>query len=331
MDHRAEEQFLSRRLEWPFPSDDCHMGIPLANGTFGALLWADAEAVRITLNRSDYWDHRGGLTFGEDATYANLRRWLESGDEASLRAAFEGRSEETGQAPPRPTRLPVGRVDLRLPGGSRVTAGGLWLGAGRGEMEWGSGSLQAVIHHKGHVLAVRIESTLAGELGLRPVPPDAREVVERFRQFGMPEPERWGSGPAGGWVQLCPGEPAMAVAWEVRPAGRDAELFITSQYGDDSAAARAAADGVLAEAAGRGYSFLAKATADSWRHYWSTCPTLRLPDRTLELLYHLGMYKLRCIAAPDGPAATLQGPWVEEYRLPPWSSDYHFNINVQES
>src|SRR5439155_18418164 len=214
MDHDTEEPFLARRLEWPFPSSDCHMGIPLANGTFGALLWADAEAVRITLNRADYWDHRGGLTFGEDASYANLRRWLESGDEASLRAAFEGRSEETGQAPPRPTRLPMGRVDLRLPAGSRVTSGGLWLSAGRAEMEWGSGSLQAVIPHNRHVLAMCIEGIPAGELDLRPVPPDAPAVVERFRQFGMPEPDRWGSGSAGGWIQLCPGEPAMAVAWE---------------------------------------------------------------------------------------------------------------------
>src|SRR5690606_13361523 len=33
--------------------------------------------------------------------------------------------------------------------------------------------------------------------------------------------------------------------------------------------------------------------------------------------------------APQGVAATLQGPWIEEYQLPPWSSDYYFNINVQ--
>src|SRR5690349_19988927 len=135
-------------------------------------------------------------------------------------------------------------------------------------MEWGSGSLQAVIHHTGHVLAVRIESTVAGDLGLRPVPTDSREVTPYFRPFGVPEPERWESGPTGGWVQLCPCDPAMAVAWKVRPAGRDAELFITSQYGDDPAAPRAAAEGVLAEAAGRRYTFLAKVTADSWRHYW---------------------------------------------------------------
>src|SRR6185369_17260174 len=100
--------------------------------------------------------------------------------------------------------------------------------------------------------------------------------------------------------------------------------------GADAEAARAAAEVVLDEAVAHGYESLAEETSARWRHYWTTCPSVRLPNATLELLYYLGMYKLRGIAAPDGPAATLQGPWVEEYRLPPWSSDYHFNINVQE-
>lgn len=41
------------------------------------------------------------------------------------------------------------------------------------------------------------------------------------------------------------------------------------------------------------------------------------------------MYKLAGLTTPGGVAATLQGPWIEEYQLPPWSSDYHFNINIQ--
>jgi hypothetical protein len=35
------------------------------------------------------------------------------------------------------------------------------------------------------------------------------------------------------------------------------------------------------------------------------------------------------MTTPGGVAATLQGPWLEEYQLPPWSSDYHFNINIE--
>ena len=35
------------------------------------------------------------------------------------------------------------------------------------------------------------------------------------------------------------------------------------------------------------------------------------------------------MTAADGTPAGLQGPWLEDDALPPWSGDYHFNINVQ--
>ena len=47
------------------------------------------------------------------ATYANLRRWLEAGDEASLRRVFEGAPRRAARR--RPTRLPMGRVDSPCP------------------------------------------------------------------------------------------------------------------------------------------------------------------------------------------------------------------------
>jgi alpha-L-fucosidase 2 len=321
---------LTRRLEWPFPSTDCHSGVPIANGTLGALLWAQGNVIRITINRADYWDRRCGLTFGPEATYANLRAWLKEGDEASLRRAFEGRSPETGELPTRSTRLPMGRLDIALPEPARIKRGGLWLLAGRAELDWDGGYLQAVVSLDRNVLSVHLDGIRAEALDLRGEPPVAPAVVGRFRQVGMPEPEFWGDSFAGGWVQTHPEEPTLAVAWETPPTRSGVDLFATAQYGSDSDAARTAAVEALAEAVERGYSLLAEESAAGWETYWSACPKVLLPDPALELLYHLGMYKLRCIAAPDGPAATLQGPWVEEHCLPPWSSDYHFNVNVQE-
>ena len=47
-------------------------------------------------------------------------------------------------------------------------------------------------------------------------------------------------------------------------------------------------------------------------------------------MYYLGIYRMLGNSMPGEIAPTLQGPWAEEYRNPPWSCDYHFNINVQE-
>jgi hypothetical protein len=46
-------------------------------------------------------------------------------------------------------------------------------------------------------------------------------------------------------------------------------------------------------------------------------------------LWYYGLVKQAGLTTPHGVAATLQGAWMEENRLPPWSNDYHFNINLQ--
>jgi hypothetical protein len=134
-------------------------------------------------------------------------------------------------------------------------------------------------------------------------------------------------------------------------------MFVAATYGASGTEAVEAARRLLARAAEHGYAALAQETADWWRDWWAQAATIDVPDPTAALLYRLGLYKLgglsvpgasSGLAAPDGngsggewdeaagwggqgsPAASLQGPWVEEYRLPPWGSDFHFNVNVQE-
>src|ERR1051326_4334623 len=58
--HRPERSRMDS-LDWRFPATEPHSGVPLGNGTFGALIWGEGRDVRITINRADYWDHRGGL------------------------------------------------------------------------------------------------------------------------------------------------------------------------------------------------------------------------------------------------------------------------------
>jgi len=46
-------------------------------------------------------------------------------------------------------------------------------------------------------------------------------------------------------------------------------------------------------------------------------------------LWRYGLIKQAGLTTPGGVAATLQGAWMEENRLPLWSNDFHFNINLQ--
>ena len=114
--------FLSESLPWPSTADRVHCGVPLGNGLFGALLWGDGGRIRLTLNRADYWDHHGGHQWPREATYENLRKCLRTGDDRKMRRLFEGRDAE-GERPVRPTRLPMGRIDLKVDDSTRMPAG----------------------------------------------------------------------------------------------------------------------------------------------------------------------------------------------------------------
>jgi alpha-L-fucosidase 2 len=330
----SKPQILQRRLEFDFPATEVHAGIPLSNGTLGALLWGEGRTLRITVNRADYWDHRGGLSFSDEANYANLRRWLQNGDEAKLREVFEGRRDVGSSTPPHPTRLPMGRVDLELPVDWSLEGGGLHLGTGEVEVELAGhreqAKLRGVLLREAPVLCLRLAGIEGAAVKVVSRPPDASEVVERSRRYGMPRAQLFDLGEFGGWVQECPGEPAMCVGWLRHGTNGGMLLYITSVYGDTPADARRNALEALEAARGEGYTPATLRTFTAWRKWWEQAAAIDVPDPTLELLYYLGMYKLGGLSVPGSPAATLQGPWVEEHRLPPWSSDYHFNINVQE-
>ena len=70
-------------------------------------------------------------------------------------------------------------------------------------------------------------------------------------------------------------------------------------------------------------------TTRFWADYWQSVPQITLPDPALQEIVDYGLYKQACVTPPQGVAATLQGPFMEDYQVVPWSNDYHFNINVQ--
>ena len=120
-----------------------------------------------------------------------------------------------------------------------------------------------------------------------------------------------------GWVQELPEVNSLALV--VRR--RDERLFIATALGATEAAAKAAVTRARQ-----------KPDTDSayfWKQYWRDVPRVELPDEQLQNFWNIALRKQAGLTTPHGIAATLQGPWMEEYQLPPWSNDYHFNINAQ--
>jgi alpha-L-fucosidase 2 len=322
---------MTLTLPFPLPARDPHHGVPLGNGTFGALLWGEGPVVRATINRADFWDRRGGLPPRPDATYANLRRWLAAGEEARVREVFEGRPPGGGEPTPQPTRLPMGRIDLELPEGAALRGARLDLGTGVAAFEAGGNRLEAVVLRDLPALLLTLSGPDAGRARAVWRPADAPAVREHYGRRGIPDPVPFTDPHGGGWVQAVPEGSTLCV--RVRRSAADAAHGVTwitvAVYGETPEAARDEAAALLARVEAERGALLAASRA-WWDRWWAQAARVSVPEPGLELLYALGLYKLAGLSVPGSPAATLQGPWVEEHRIPPWSGDYHWNINVQE-
>lgn len=250
--------FLRQRLEFAFPTAEAHSGIPLSNGTFGALLWGEGRRLRLTLNRADY----------------SLL-----GDEPPI---------EPG-APP-----PMGRLDLVLPLDWSPVSGGLHLATGEAELELEghrvNGKLRTTLLRDRDVLCLRITGIAGADVKLENRPPDASDVLERFRSLGLPKAECFDLGEFGGWVQECPGKLALCVGWLRHVTAGGLLLFITAVYGTGPAEARRQALQTLESVSSEGYTPATLRSFSAWRKWWERAPGGS--DPTSRLLGQLRSYRL---------------------------------------
>ena len=312
------------QLAWPFPLTTTHDGIPLGNGTLGALIWGGDSTLRITINRQDYWDHRSGKELYDETTYQNTLNLLRAGNIKEIERIYNHPATD-GTMPHCPTRLPMGRFDLTLPNATTVAAGGLTMTKGQADIDTSAGTVRAIILRGTPVLAIQLPASLH-DTAISPVPAYGDDVREFWTNFGYQPPEIRTDPDFAAWVQPRPTEPTMCAAC----LRRGNHLYLASIYAEKPNAAFDRARSLLAACADRGFDDLAAEHERWWRGYWSVSAKVHTPDADLDLLYYLGLYKLGAMADADALPAGLQGPWIEEYRMPPWAGDYHFNINVQE-
>jgi hypothetical protein len=318
---------MDKTYQWDFPLPRTHTGMLQGNGRLGAMIWGEGSELRITLGRADLWDHRGGMPWTPQMNYASIRRLLESGDEAGMRAIFENVSPAPGQ-PRHPSVIPVGRTDLSLGAGVTLRRGLLKLASGQVQVmavdaEGREHSIVLDLSMDEPILHVELPPALAG-CTVRAVP--AWDYIgKRLEAISFAPPKSFENDRSCGWVQALPADGAVGAA--CRREG--CSLWIAAERGGDSVEARQRAEALLARFASAGPDALRRGNGVWWDAYWSRVPRVELPNDKLAFLYHYGMYKLAGLTNPSGVPATLQGPWIEEYQMPPWSSDYHFNINVQ--
>ena len=273
------------------PLGHVHTGLAVGNGYLGLSVWGKNGKINITLGCSSLWDHRGGELWKEDQTYANVCQILKAKDAKRMSELFP-------QYPLNPSIIPLARIVLNLPDAEKVT---LSL----------KDSLLAVDGKNVHT-EIRLSQSNKSLLAIRGCSDfqllSGYELAPVLSKRGFPAPEKR----MDGFIQHMPNDPDYGVLFE---KGQNELLFRFFRENPVSP------DGAFAEIELENRSF--------WEKFWERIPEIHTDDPEMDQFYWRGIFAFQCMTASDGVPAGLQGPWIEDDRLPPWSSDYHFNINVQ--
>lgn len=314
---------MNETYSWNFPLPRTHTGMLQGNGTMGAMIWGEGGVLRITIGRADFWDHRGGMVWNEKMSFATIRESLDRGDEDALWRIFSRNPHGEGE-PNAPSVLPIGRLELDFGANACLTTGELALTDGTAtvwvERQGERHAVRLTLDMTSPVLAVELPAALTAVTMQRVTA--WNYVGDYLRSISFSEPELFDTPALAGWVQQCPADPSLCLGYR-RVADT---LYVTTAYGDDP---QAAGETAAAQIAHADVAALRARNTAWWDGYWQQVPAVSIPNDRLQFLYNYGMYKFAGLTNPDGVPATLQGPWIEEYQMPPWSSDYHFNINVQ--
>ena len=303
-------------VEWDFPRmGSCHEGIAFGDGKTGVLVWGGGDEIRLTVGRSDLWDHRGGYSWTPEQNYTNIVAAVHSGDKDRLYGLFK---KETSKGEPRnPYMLPLGRVVIKVPG-KTLKRGTLDPFTGLGSLEFAEGGAVGLAMSKmvGGTFAMAFPKDVAFEAKTIPAtdfPVYERQLkpigFEKATVFDIP------SEGIGGMRWNLPADPSVWLSW----AKKDGVITLKTGRGGDK---------VYADA--RHFDSIAKESVAYWKIFWSEGARVKVPDPVIQRIYDYGMYRFGAMTDPDGVPAGLQGVWLEDDRLVPWNGDYHFNINVQE-
>lgn len=295
-------------LRWHFPLPRPYTGILLGNGTLGLMVWGHHHLC-VSIARNGFWDRRGGIPFAAQVNFRQVRTLLEESRMDELKRAFTAPGESTASPPYRtPTQIPGGRMEIHYNATPQL----------------------ATLDHTRSLLRVELADSSCVELRIHPerelawlggnatpiqisLIPAWHWLGETLSAGGVAPPHMWSDGNHGGFRQTLPEDPALTVQWRASSDG----ILVATHLGESASEAFASAEEI-------------HSAADSWwSSYQATVPAVDLPDAALQRAWDYGIHKMAGMTPPQGVAAPLQGPWMSETELPPWSNDYHFNINLQ--
>lgn len=297
------------------------------------MVWGGGHTLNITIGRAGFWDHRGGNEFTTKTTYQDVKRLLQTGNYDGIKEAFA--IPKTGdQGFGRPQQLGGGRLEITFQDTVQLNYARLFLTLGQitvymNERQIGKGARKShgvIITQDPNQEVIEIATNPTFIKSIRLIP--AWEAVgTKLKAVQIAPPTEFVELGAVGFTQTLPSDPALSMAY--RQKGRS--FYVATALGNN--AQREVVDRLVSlgddDPSNKNAVALRKSASQFWSDYWASVPQIKVPDPVLQEIVDYGLYKQACVNPPQGVAGTLQGPFMEDYQIVPWSNDYHFNINVQ--
>lgn len=320
-------------LVFPTLSRTWDEGVPLGNGTIGALVWNNDGQLRMSLDRTDLWDLRPTDSIaGDNYSFEWVEEHIRSGNYLPVQQKFDHPYDRE----PAPAKIPGAALQFPLDSLGEPSAVRLYLADALCEADWSNGTrMQTFVHATQPVGWFRFEN-LPDQIEPDIIPPiyqspshDTAVVhsgadLERLgysqgtviREPGMIHYRQEGYG--GFAYDVC-------VRWKRDGNTLTGVWSVTSSLGSDDACQ------LTAQAQERGIERDFASHLEFWDKY-NAASAVQLPDSVLQKQYDNEMYKFGSLARSNGYPISLQGVWTADNgKLPPWKGDYHHDLNTQLS
>ena len=340
------------------PALDWVNGHILGNGDVGAVVWGTPERLGIGLSKHNVWDLSHPLPHGNrwDTPYSEMRRRILDGRRDLLETVANKGYAHCWQE----FQVSCGALHLNLLENQQWVDHRQTLSLEQGECRveipmsecgfmWGADykgvKVTTCVHATRNAVLVKLESearyTCSWSYTLSPsnrLSPPQFEVLSAVRPIAVMK-------------QVLREEDAYAVALSTSsshfsayatPSGLMGQLSFggeagsvtlvlamgsTRDHGCSDYQQKAVSDCLSAVAADE--EELQRWHREWWQRFWDKSAIWH-PDERINRLWYTGLYALGCSTRPHLSPPHLQGIW-NQHVLPAWHTDFHNNLNVQES
>ncbi len=332
-------------------------GIMHGNGDLGSMVWRKENILFFTLDNYNVWEERSSWDLDTRHSYSDLKSLILNKEFDNAKQKYEI-PKASGHDFIYRTRLPIPRFELEIKENMNQAKGRIHLWDSyisiTSESNRSSVNLEYFIHATKNLILIKIDSipyrndAISAKISRDHWKP---YIKEKLKVWGYPDPligsESYGKSVVKKifhyYFQDSAGEGnknAYFIAYRIFDSQTShyiALTFINESDFDDHAKEKPhlsmykkKAEKIFEEVELSQYNNLKKEHIHWWHEYWEKSRII-IPDTIMENLYYIELFKLACNARKGKYPITLQGIWTIDGEMPPWSGDFHLDMNIQES